>query len=351
MLGLVGGLQFLARHVQVSYYTWLAVLVLVIYYVVSRKRAGEPWGTLGIERGCIAGGGVLSALLAAVLLLPLMSYSEFSTSVAEAGGMGFDNATMWSLHPKELLTFLVPSFFGLANETYWGTMPFQQVSHYVGYVVLSLAAVAFIRRRDRGVGFLFALVAVGVFMAFGQLHRTGLQIHLPVLPGFRRFRVPALLLILAQFALAALAGHGASILLGELEQRRENLVKLVAGCAIAGGAVALIVMATKGSIASAATAALLVKHVGAQVAQLRSLGVAAAALAFKDAGMLLAFAAATRGRRDHRRGRPECSALCCSRCSSALVVWDIWLVDATFMKPERMKPLDSYYRDAGRHVI
>ena len=116
--------------------------------------------------------------------------------------MGFDNAVMWSLHPKELLTFFVPSFFGLANETYWGTMPFQQISHYVGYVVLCLAAIALIRRQDRSVGFLWVLVAVGIFMAFGRHIGPVYRLIYNVLPGFRRFRVPAMSLTLAQFSLA-----------------------------------------------------------------------------------------------------------------------------------------------------
>ncbi len=291
-LGLFGGLQFLARHVQISYYTWLAVAVLVVYCVVSRRRAGEPWKALWASTGSVAIGGVLSAMLGAVLLLPLMSYSEFSTRAVEAGGMGFENAVMWSLHPKELLTFLVPSFFGLANDTYWGTMPFTQVSHYVGYVVLCLAAVGVLRRKDRSVGFLLALVAVGIFMAFGRHLGPVYRVIYEVLPGFRRFRVPAMSLTLAQFALAALAGYGASALLGETGRLRRSTLRWAIGCAAVGGIVALIVLASRGAIGSAATTALMIKHAGAPPAALRELGTRAATMAFRDAGILLAFAAA-----------------------------------------------------------
>ena len=343
ILGLVGGLQFLARHVQISYYTWLAVLVLMIYYLVVRRRAGEPWSAVGASVGSVAVGGVLSAMLAAVLLLPLMSYSEFSTRAAEAGGMGFENAVMWSLHPKELLTFLVPSMFGLANETYWGTMPFQQVSHYVGYVVLCLAALAVIRRKDKTVGFLLVLVAFGIFMAFGRHIGPVYRVIYTVLPGFSRFRVPAMSLTLAQFSLAVLAGYGASVLLGESGQRRGSMVRWGVGCAAVGGVVGLIVMASRGSLGSAATTALMIKHVGAPAAALRDIGARAATMAFRDAGILLAFAAASgvavfvAGTR--RLQRPLVFALLLG-----LVVWDVGLVDARFMHPEKMRSLDQYYR-------
>jgi hypothetical protein len=342
ILGLVGGLQFLARHVQISYYTWLAVLILVIYYLVSRRRAGEPWKALGASAGSVAIGGVLSAMLGAVLLLPLMSYSEFSTRAAEAGGMGFENAVMWSLHPKELLTFLVPSFFGLANETYWGTMPFQQVSHYVGYVVLCLAAVGVIRKKDRSVGFLLVLVAVGIFMAFGRHIGPIYKLIYQLLPGFRRFRVPAMSLTLAQFSLAALAGYGASVLLGEIGRRKKSMVRWAVGCAGVGAIVALIVMASRGAIGSAATTALMMKHVGAPPAALRDLATRAATMAFRDAGILLAFAAAS-GVAIFVAGTRRLQRLLVFALLLGLVVWDVGVVDARFMHSEKMRSLDSYY--------
>ena len=344
ILGLVGGLQFLARHVQISYYTWLAVLVLMVYYLVVRAREGEPWKKLGASVGSIAAGGVLSALLAAVLLIPLMNYSEFSTRAAQGGGMGFDNAVMWSLHPKELLTFLVPSFYGLANETYWGTMPFQQVSHYTGYVVLCLAAVALVRRRDRSVGFLVAVVIVGIVMAFGRHIGPVYKLIYNVLPGFRRFRVPAMSLILAQFSLAALAGYGASVLMGEMGRRKENMLKWAIGCAAVGGAIGLIVLASRGALASAATTTLMAKHVGAPAIAIRDLGSSAAALAFRDAGILLAFAVAS-GVAIFVAGTQKLKRLLVFGLLLGLVVWDVAVVDARFMKPEKMKPLDSYYRE------
>ncbi len=152
-------------------------------------------------------------------------------------------------------------------------------------------------------------------------------------------------LILAQFSLAALAGYGVSVLLREFEHRRESMARWAVGCAALGGAVALIVMASRGALGSAATTALLVKHVGAQVAQVRALGTTAATLAFRDAGLLLAFAAASAvaifvaGTR--RLQRPLVFVLLLG-----LVVWDVGAVNARFMKPEKMRPLDSYYRES-----
>jgi hypothetical protein len=342
ILGLVGGLQFLARHVQVSYYTWLAVGVLLIYYAIARMRSGDRGRAVAVSAGSVVLGIVLAGLLATVLLLPLQTYSEFSTRAAEAGGMGFESATMWSLHPKELVTFLVPSFFGLANETYWSTMPFQQVSHYVGYAVLVLASLALFVRDRRGVFFLFLIVALGVLLAFGRHIGPVYQLVYNLLPGFKRFRVPAMSLILVQFSLAALAGHGASVVLREMESRRLDWKRCAAVAAGVGIVVGIIVAASKGGLTSGATTALLSKHVGAPAAQLRQIAQQAADMAFRDAWILVAVAAVT-GAAIALAGMKKLSMKVVAALLLAVVIADVAIVNARFMNPERMRPLSAYY--------
>jgi len=342
ILALVGGLQFLARHVQVSYYTWLIVLVLIVFSLVSGWRRGEKWNVLGGRTAAVVAAGVLAAALAAVLLLPVLRYSGFSTRVAQGGGMGFEQAVQWSFHPKEILTFLVPSLFGLANETYWGTMPFQQVSHYVGYVVLALAAIAVARKRDRDVRFLVVLFAVGIVLSFGRHFEPLYRVLYAVLPGFKSFRVPALFLLLSQFAAAALAGHGASVLLEETGGERRSWLRWAIGTAAVGIVVGLIVAAAKSSVAQAAATELMKRHAGVPASVLRQLGSDAARLAIRDAGILIAFAAAA-GVAIFVTGTRRLAAWICAALLIGIVLWDVGVVNSRFMKPERMLPLDRYY--------
>jgi hypothetical protein len=341
VLGLVGGLQFLARHVQVSYYTWLAVVVLAAYCLVVMKREGAPAGRLAVRGGALVGGVVLAALLAAVLLIPLQAYSGFSTRAAEAGGMGFENATMWSMNPKELMTLLVPSFYGLANETYWGTMPFQQVSHYVGYAVLCLAALSLLKRRG-SVTFLLILTAVGVVMAFGRHIGPIYRLIYTVLPGFSRFRVPAMALLLVQFALAALAGFGASIVLGETPVARVKWKRWAPALAGVGILVGLIVVAARSGLATAAGASLMTKHAGVSAAALRGVGIRAAAMAANDAWLLMIVAAVT-GAVVFLAGTRRIPRVAAAVLLIAVVVADVSVVNARFMRPEKMRPLSVYY--------
>jgi hypothetical protein len=342
ILALVGGLQFLARHVQVSYYTWLAVLLLLIVSIVAGRRAGDRWAGLARGSGMVVGGGILAAALAAILLLPLLEYADLSTRVADAGGMGFDQATMWSFHPKEIVTFFVPSLFGLANESYWGPMPFEQVSHYMGYVVLCLAAVAVVRRRNRDVGFLTVLLAVGLVLSFGKYLGPFYRFLYAALPGFSRFRVPALFLLLTQFAGAALAGHGASVLLGEVRARPAGRLSWAIGTAAVGIAFGAIVLLARSGLAQSAATTLMTKHVGVPAASLRQVAAQAARLAGRDAGILIAFAAAT-GVAFYVAASRKVMGWIAAALVMGIVVWDVAVVDSRFMQPVRMRPLGQYY--------
>ncbi len=354
ILATVGGLQFLARHVQVSYYTWLAVGLVLVFYLVTAGRDGERPRVLWQRTGQLLMAGILAATLAAVLLLPLMNYSDLSTRVADGGGMGFAEATMWSFHPMELATLLVPSAFGLSGETYWGTMPFQQVSHYVGFVVLALAAVAVFRKRDRDVRFLLLLAIVGIFLSFGRHIGPVYRLMYDGLPGFNRFRVPALFLLLSQFSLAALAGHGASALLGEVKssgtlsknrehgEARTGWLRWAIGTAAVGIGVGLVVMLSRSSIEQAASAALMAKYTGAAASQLRHVGARAATMAGRDAGILIAFAAAT-GVAIFVASTRRLAGWIVAVLLLGLVVWDLSTVNARFVHPEPMRALSSYF--------
>lgn len=345
ILGLLGGLQFLARHVQVSYYTWLAAAVLLVFWLATSRRDGRPWGLLGGRTAALLAGGVLAAALAAMLLLPLREYAAYSTRVAEGGGMGFDQAVMWSFHPKELLTFLVPSAFGLADRTYWGPMPFQQVTHYVGYAALCFAAIALFRKRDRNTAFLGVLLALSVLLAFGRYIGPVYRLLYSVLPGFNRFRVPAMSLLIAQFAAAALAGHGVGLLLDGRRGERRVWLRWAAGAAAAGIVVGLAVMGARAGLGRAAAAALMEKYAGADPSILRDVGREAARFAFRDAGILIAFAAAT-GVAIFVAGTRKLATWITAALLIGIAVWDIAVVDARFMHPEEMRPLESYYPES-----
>ena len=67
---------------------------------------------------------------------------------SSSGGAKYNYATSWSFHPKEILTFLLPSAFGFGGQAYWGYMPFTDYPNYMGIIVLLLALIATLQKKN-----------------------------------------------------------------------------------------------------------------------------------------------------------------------------------------------------------
>ena len=136
---LAAALQLLRGHVQIVFYTWLALSGYAIYLAISAARAGRS-----VEAGRAVGGLLVGLLLgfgmSAFLYLPTHEYAALSVrGGGEGGGAGLPYATAWSFDPREILTFVIPSMFGFGGQTYWGSMPFTDYPNYMGIIPLALA--------------------------------------------------------------------------------------------------------------------------------------------------------------------------------------------------------------------
>ena len=120
-------------------------------------------------------------------------------------------ATYDSLHPKELLAFLIPDVFGNAvDRTYWRSAEiwhFWETCGYVGILPLLLLLVGGEDRQLLRLRIFFWLTAgLSLFLALGKFNPIYPLIY--HLPGFNSFRIPAQILYLYVFSMAALAGIG-----------------------------------------------------------------------------------------------------------------------------------------------
>jgi hypothetical protein len=203
LLALAGGFQFLRGHVQVCFYTWIAVALYAgIVWLAALRTPGEmPRLTLRL-----VGIGAAMALafgIAGVYNLPLRDYAQWSIrgGTDPGGGTGMAYATGWSLAPYELPSIVIPGWTGFGDATYWGGMPFTQYPNaYVGMVTVVLALFAFARGGAARV-FALALAALSLLIAFGRYTPFYglLYDHLPL---FNRFRVPVMVIVLFQLAAA-----------------------------------------------------------------------------------------------------------------------------------------------------
>ncbi len=206
ILALLLGFQLQRGHVQIVYYTWLLLILLVLMTIVW----GEPVLRYVRKYTMLFAALGIALILSAVVYLPVFEYAPFSVRGAgSGGGASYGYATMWSMHPREFITYLLPGAVGFGGITYWGEMPFTDYPNYAGLVVLLLAMAGFILERHQAfVRFLGVSLVLMVLLSFGKYFSPVYDLFYHTVPFFNRFRVPSMALIVASFDLALLAGFG-----------------------------------------------------------------------------------------------------------------------------------------------
>ncbi len=207
-MGLAVALQIFTPHVQVMYFSSLAVSLYALYRLALAWRdAGEgARGRVWRVAAGFAGGFVLAALAGAVQILPAADLLRHGVRGGGVGGYEF--ASSWALPPQELSALFLPDLVGSLQELYWGSNPFKLHTEYLGAGTLALAAVgALDARGDRRVWFLTGAVLLGLAFALGgatPVHRVAYE----VVPLIDSFRAPAMMLGPVSFFVALLAGFG-----------------------------------------------------------------------------------------------------------------------------------------------
>jgi hypothetical protein len=161
----------------------------------------------------------------------------------------YRDAARYSLIPGLLGEMLVPALFSSREPSlYWGVWDRVAVG-YLGILPLILAGLAVLLQRGRRVHAFVALGVVAFLLALGGESVFHGWAYL-LLPGFGQLRAPARLVLLLDFALAALAALGLNGLLRPLDRRQRLalasawrcLLWLAGAALVVGGAWAYLVI-------------------------------------------------------------------------------------------------------------
>ncbi|MBI4552169.1 MAG: YfhO family protein [Candidatus Latescibacteria bacterium] len=210
LLGGAFGSQLGSYHPQIAYYTGMMIGLFVVYTIIADVREKKSVRLILVNVALFAVAIGLAIGMAAVMVLPMREYVQYSARSLSVGGSSVNVpfATSWSFPPMEVLTFILPSFAGFGKETYWGEMPFTDFPNYLGIVVVLLAVIGLFFRRNRTTIFLTLLALMALLVSFGKYTGPLSTLMLQSLPYFAKFRAPVMILILLQFAVAVLAGYG-----------------------------------------------------------------------------------------------------------------------------------------------
>jgi hypothetical protein len=247
-LALCVGLQAVAGEPL----TFGATCALVLGYT-SLALPSATWADRRRRLIQVGAAVAVGVLLAAVQLAPL-----FDAAGRSARGVGTDT-TYWSLHPLVLVETVVPHLFGDVYDASVEKLPWVRPLNtgrepllYSLYVGLAACALALVRSTDAPAAwrrFWWLVIGVSTVAALGE-HTVvygALQRAVPIL---KSSRFPVKYVLLAVFALAALAASGADALIRHARGERV-MMRPAAAFAILGATVSIAALLGIGGLLEA----------------------------------------------------------------------------------------------------
>ncbi len=225
-------LQFLAGAPQIAVISNTGLLLLFIIYVITTYKVSgaKPGITLRFLAGSLLI-ALLAAGLCAIQLLP--TYEFMGYSFERGGKTAWEYATIDSLKPRFVLTWLFPDIFHSPTnpEIYWGGLEgYWEINAYTSiaalpFVILFLLLLIpvstrrFIIQKQHNersktvmVITLCVMIIVGLSLAFGR-YSPLYALFYHIVPFISKFRVPARWTFLYVFAISILAGMAIDVIL------------------------------------------------------------------------------------------------------------------------------------------
>ncbi len=256
-------LLFESAHVQMMFYSGVAVGLYILFELISRAvTKNKLTNVLKLIGVMLVAGGIAFAL-SSDRYLAIQEYTPYSVRgsapIADTGGNKSDDhggnsyeyATMWSFSPQEVISFVLPSYYGFGKlpysgpatggqeahiPTYWGQKVFEDVPPYMGILIFFLGIYGFIRfRKDIFVQSLMVVSIFILFLSFGNNLSIIYDIFFYYVPSFNKFRAPSMALAIMQFAFPILAGYGLTAIIEDWKEGKTPSKFAIQLISISGG--------------------------------------------------------------------------------------------------------------------
>lgn len=281
LLALSLALEIRVNHIQVTYYLFIAVLILIgieLYHAYRDKRLANFVKSISYMLGAL----VIALGINAGLLWTTYEYSQesirgkanisTSTKAAESKGVDREYAYQWSQGVTESLTFLIPNAFGggastqldensnvaklLVNRgvqkdqavgfasqmpTYWGDKPFTSGPWYFGAAVLFLFVLGLFIVKTRLKWWIVGATLLSLFLSFGKNFPLISDLFFNYFPLYNKFRAVESTLVVAAFLIPILAVLAIQELIANKDQKYLEK-KIIYSLAITGGLSLLIAL-------------------------------------------------------------------------------------------------------------
>lgn len=201
-------MQILAGHPQYVYFTALIFGAYLLLNLPGKKAKGKILaGVFAIYAGA-------ALVTAAQLWTGVQALLECGRNIP----LDYHAAASFSFPPENLITTILPEFFGNLNDSpYWGRWFLWEVSFFIGITAFWLALIAVTHQERKKIfPILFTGIIAWIFSlgAFTPLYRVFYQF----IPGINELRGISKFGFLFGLILAVLAGHGLDGLIKRAEK-------------------------------------------------------------------------------------------------------------------------------------
>ena len=277
-------LQISFNHIQITFYTATACVIMGIAYLVTaivKKRLPQ----FALKVGILVVGAALAFGCNARLLLVNEEYAKYTmrggnelTVTPEslygdkeapqqntADGLNIDYAFNWSYGVCETYTLLVPGAMGggsgekVSRESafyrnfrsevaplYWGEQPFTSGPVYFGAIMLLLFLVGMIVTRGPERWWILGAATLGVLLSWGSNFMAFNEWIFNNVPFYNKFRTPSMALVLTNVCMVIMAVLALKeIFTPQRDRKRVNLGLYIGAGALCG--LILIVLLLSGS--------------------------------------------------------------------------------------------------------
>lgn len=237
------GMQIACNHIQITYYTMLAAIILgVIYFIYSLKDKWFKSFLLGV--GVLLLGCVFAVGCNARLLFVNQEYAKYTMrggseitvnpedlykdgeakSIAASNGLDKDYAFSWSYGKAETYTLLVPGAYGggsgetVSRESefyknfrqeqaplYWGDQPFTSGPVYFGAIIVFLFVLGLFVVKGPDRWWLLLATILAILMSWGKNLMGFNGFLFDKLPMYNKFRTPSMSLVIANVTMVLMA--------------------------------------------------------------------------------------------------------------------------------------------------
>ncbi|NPA37693.1 MAG: YfhO family protein [Chlorobi bacterium] len=237
------GMQLLNNHLQITYYTIMIIVPLVVIFfidAIKKKEMGEfVKSSLYLFVGLILAVGVNFQSLAVTYeygKYSIRGKSELSHDKENrTTGLDRDYATAWSYGKLETFNMLIPNLMGGSSDselsenseaykklrdfgypksqalktikhmpTYWGPQPMTSGPVYVGALIVFLFVLGIFLVKGSVRTWVLIVTALAVMLAWGRNFMWFTDLFFDYLPGYNKFRTVSMTLVMAQFVMPLL---------------------------------------------------------------------------------------------------------------------------------------------------